>query len=269
MKKFYSTLLLTCLSLTAFAQEQNDTTYVMFDFNLNPWNYPVSTAEKGWGPDFDDLTGAILEARDFTWPITEGSDKLITITVDVDLDETVNNRVPILCRRTNVNAGITTYDGQDSIMTMLFTYQGTTMRFKAPEGYQFGKMVFYNYRSSNFLVGDEYDENKVDADGNVVYGSDGKPEKVKFWTPASPKKNSYDYNIWEGDAKNILFNYPYFSAHFMKIDIRLVKADATGIETVTRPVAAQHVTTLDGRAVKADNMDKGLYIIDGKKYVVK
>ena len=41
MKKIYSTLLFALMSLTAFAQAQSDTTYVMLDFNLNPWNYPV------------------------------------------------------------------------------------------------------------------------------------------------------------------------------------------------------------------------------------
>ena len=36
MKKIYPTLLLALMSLTAFAPEQNDTTYVMFDVNENP-----------------------------------------------------------------------------------------------------------------------------------------------------------------------------------------------------------------------------------------
>ena len=43
-----------------------------------------------------------------------------------------------------------------------------------------------------------------------------------MWTPASSKKNQYDYDMWEGDEKNILFNYIYFNAHFVKIDMRLV-----------------------------------------------
>jgi len=89
-------------------------------------------------------------------------------------------------------------------------------------------------------------------------------------TPASPKKNSFNYNIWEGDAKNILFNYPYFSVVFVKVDIRLVKADASGISTVgTQSLKPQTVTTLDGRTMQLDGAQKGIYIMDGKKFVVK
>lgn len=212
-------MLFAMVAMATFAQERRDTTYVMFDFNLNPWGYPTSAgSERGWGPDFDDEAGLILEAKDFTWPIAEGSDKLITITVDVDLDEIRNDQVPVLCTRTCVNAGMEYQkaDGTDSVMTMLFTYQGTTMRFKAPDGYRFGKMLFYNYHSPNFLVGDDYDE-------EIINKYTGTKDKIKFWTPDVPKVNAYGYNIWEGDATDILFNYPYFNAHFIKIDMRLVR----------------------------------------------
>lgn len=49
MKKIYSTLLLACMSLTAFAQEGNDTTYVMLNFTDNPWNYAVRRDYSGMG----------------------------------------------------------------------------------------------------------------------------------------------------------------------------------------------------------------------------
>ena len=211
MKKICTTLMMALMAMTASAQEQKDTTYVMFDFNLNPWNYPVTTTIKGWQPDINDETGALFTDTDFTWPVAEGSDKLITVTFTaIDLDE--YSKPNFLAKLENYD--IKTVTGSDSVMTMLYAYQGTTMRMKAPDGYQFGKIVFYNYRTSNFLVGDEYEEKSIN--------SKGFEETRKFWTATLPKQNSYGMNIWDGDAKNIVFNYPYFSAVFMKMDIRLV-----------------------------------------------
>ena len=231
MKKIYTTLLLACMGLTAFAQEGNDTTYVMLDFNANPWNYPVREVTKGWAPNYSDVegVGSILEETDFSWPVAEAA------------------ALGITAGKTN----------------MLYTQNGTTMRFEAPAGYQFGKLVFYTYRNSNFLVGDEYEEEYSYEYNGTVF-----PQKLKVWKPESPKKNQFEYPIWEGDSKNILFNYPYFSVVFVKADIRLVPADATGIETVSRPaLTPQTVTTLDGRTVKNDNLRKGIYIVDGKKVI--
>ena len=54
MKKFYATICLAMMAMTSFAQEQNDTTYVMMDFTQNPWNYPVTEVTKGWSPDLKD-----------------------------------------------------------------------------------------------------------------------------------------------------------------------------------------------------------------------
>ena len=267
MKKIYSTLLLACMSLTAFAQEQNDTTYVMFDFNLNPWNYPVSTAEKGWGPDYDDLTGAIFTDTEFTWPIAEGSDKLVTVTLypPTDWDEYNPDRPAMLCRRTCVNAGIETVSGEDSIMTMLFTKPGYTMRFKAPKGYMFGKMLFYDYREPYFLI-DTEEILAREYQGSVFY------DTHKIWIPTTPKVNSNNLNCWEGDEANILFNNAgYFKGNFMKIDMRLVKGEPSAIKTIlpSSSLLAPPTYTLDGRTVKGNGLSKGIYIMNGKKHVVK
>ena len=266
MKKIYSTLLLAFVSLTAFAaQEQNDTTYVMFDFNLNPWHYPLTTTMKGWGPDYDDETGAIFEDKDFTWPVAEGSDKLINVTVyAVDLSEF--NKPAVYAKVDNDGDGQAAGYTSDKI-NVLFTNPGTRMRFKAPEGYKFGKMVFYNFHTPNFLVGDEYDEEHE----YVLNGSTFK-HKLKFWTPASPKKNTYGYDIWEGDDKDILFNYPYFTAHFLKIDIRLVSDGTSGITNALRTDNGQHdLYDLQGRKVSTvdSQLKKGVYVKDGKKVTVK
>ena len=263
MKKLFTTLSLALVAMTSFAQEQNDTTYVMFDFNLNPWGYPVSTVKdnKGWDADYDDLTGAIKTETDFSWAIKEGADEKIVVTIyPPDPDE--YNRMTLLCKRTCVNAGIQKADGSDSIMTILFAKPGTSMRCKAPTGYKFGKMVFHNYRTPNFLVGSEYEEK--------IINNEGFEETFKFWVPTSPKVSQYGVQMWDGDATNVLFNCPTFNAYFLKIDFRLVPDGTSGI-TELRANGQESATavSLDGRSVSKSNLRKGIYIVDGKKYVVK
>lgn len=269
MKKLHSTLLLACMSLTAFAQEQVDTTYVMLDFNQNIWNHPVGTVTKGWAPDYSDVegVGSILETTDFSWPLAEGASEKVKVTVyPVDLDEF--NKVSVYASYELNDAETAALGIAAGKTNMLYTQPGTTMRFEAPAGYQFGKMVFYNFHNANFLVGDEYEEKYP-----YEYNGSTFSQSLKVWTPGSPKKNSYDYNIWEGDVKNILFNYPYFSAVFVKIDIRLVPDNASGIKDVQRStsnVQRNSGYTLDGRMVnKADGLRKGVYIVNGTKRVVK
>ena len=269
MKKIYSTLLLACMSLTVFAQEQNDTTYVMLDFNQNIWNHPVGTVTKGWAPDYKDheAAGAIIGETDFSWPITEGSSEKVKVTLYIDLDEIQQDKVSFYASYNLDDADVATLFVPTGDTKMLYTQIGTSMRFEAPTGYKFGKMVFYNFRSSNFLVGDDYEEEYP-----YEYKGETFKQKLKVWTPASPKKNSYGLNIWEGDAKNILFNYPYFSAVFVKVDIRLVPDGTSGIKEVniqTSDIQHQPSYTLDGRTVKRDGLQKGIYILDGKKHVVK
>jgi hypothetical protein len=264
MKKFYATVCLAMMAMTSFAQEQNDTTYVMMDFTQNPWNYPVTEVTKGWAPDYKDWDspGAILKETDFSWSVSESSAEKIKVTLyPVDLDE--YEKVSVYASYELDAADVAALGINAGKTTMLYTTNGTTMRFEAPNGYKFGKMVFYNYRNANFLVGDEYEE-----EFEYVYNNDTFKQKLKVWTPDSPKKNAYDYNIWEGDAKNILFNYPYFSAVFVKIDIRLVPDGSAGIKEMKSEDSNEgQVFTLDGRAANKSN--KGLYISNGKKYIVK
>jgi len=267
MRKFYATLCLAMMAMTSFAQEQNDTTYVMMDFNQNPWGYPVTEVTKGWAPDYTDWDspGAILDNKDFSWPVSEGSSKKVKVTLyAVDLDE--YEKVSVYASYELDEADVAALGTNAQKTTMLYTTIGTTMRFEAPDGYKFGKMVFYNYRNANFLVGDEYEE-----EFEYVYNNTAFKQKLKVWTPDSPKKNQYDYAIWEGDAKNILFIYPYFSAVFVKIDVRLVPDGSAGIKEMG--VGSQEsgeIYDLQGRSVnKSETLRNGLYISNGKKLLVK
>ena len=267
MRKFYATVCLAMMAMTSFAQEQNDTTYVMMDFTQNPWGYPVTEVTKGWAPDYTDWDspGAILKETDFSWPVSESSAEKIKVTLyPVDLDEYEKVSV-YACYELN-EADVATLGINAGKTTMLYTQNGTTMRFEAPDGYKFGKMVFYNYRNANFLVGDEYEE-----EFEYVYNNETFKQKLKVWTPDSPKKNQYDYAIWEGDAKNILFIYPYFSAVFVKIDIRLVSDGSAGIKEIgAGSQESGEIYNLQGRSVnKSETFRNGLYISNGKKLLVK
>ena len=266
MRKFYATLCLAMMAMTSFAQEQNDTTYVMMDFTQNPWNYPVTEVTKGWNPDYTDWDspGAILKDTDFSWPVSEGSAEKIKVTLyAVDLDE--YDKVSVYASY-ELNEAETASLGIDAGVTkMLYTHNGTTMRFEAPQGYKFGKMVFYNYRNANFLVGDEYEE-----EFEYVYNNDTFKQDLKVWKPDSPKKNQYDYDIWEGDEKNILFNYPYFNAVFVKIDIRLVPDGSANITELKKDDSDSQIYTLDGRSVtKTSTLSKGVYVVGKTKRLVK
>ena len=267
MKKLYATIAFALVAMTSFAQAKNDTVYVMFDFNLNPWNYPVTTTIKGWSPNYDDEKGFILKQTDFTWPIAEGSDKLITVTVyPIDWDE--YEKPAVLARFENYDVKCAD-EKTDSVMTMLFTNPGTTMRFRAPEGYKFAKMLFYDYRSSYFLL---------DTEENVQayrFGS-WHEDTHKVWLPTTPKVNKNDLDCWEGDETNILFNnVAYFKGNFMKIDMRLVPdgtatpdvPDGIGVNTVTLPVD-HNIYDLQGRLLPVAPA-KGMFLTNGRKYVAQ
>jgi hypothetical protein len=258
MKKFYATIAFAFMAFTAFAQEKNDTTFVMFDFNLNPWNYPVTTAMTSKSlPDYEDETGAIFEDTDFTWPITEGSDKLITVTVyAADLDEFSKPALYAYCEENN--------DGvigkEHPKYNMLFTNPGTTMRFKAPEGYKFGKMMFFCYKSEYFLL-DTEEKIEVEREGTMHL------DTHKIWIPSTPKVNKNNLDCWEGDEKNILFNaITYFKGNFMKIDMRLVPDGTTGINEATVAETKTDLFDLQGRRLTAAPQ-KGIYVTGGKKII--
>ena len=272
MRKFYATVCLAMMAMTSFAQEQNDTTYVMMDFTQNPWGYPVTEVTKGWAPDYKDWDspGAILKEMDFSWPVSEGSAEKIKVTLyPVDLDE--YEKVSVYASYELDEAEASALGINAGKTTMLYTTNGTTMRFEAPDGYKFGKIVFYNYRSPNFLVGDEYEEEYTyDYNGSTF------KDKLKVWYPTAPKIKEYpdqnlSYTMWEGDEKNILFNYPNFSAVFVKIDVRLVSDGSAGIKEIgAGSQESGEIYNLQGRSVnKSKTLRNGLYISNGKKLLVK
>ena len=266
MKKIYATLCLVMMAMTSFAQEQNDTPYVMMDFTQNPWNYLIRDITKGWTPDYTDWDsdGALVNNTDFSWPVGNGSEEKIKVTLyAVDLDEYDN--VSVYAQYELNDAEAAALGINPGMTKMLYTQPGTTMRFEAPQGYKFGKLLFYNYRNANFLVGDDYEEEYP-----YEYNNSSFAQKLKVWKPTSPKVNQYGTSIWEGDEKNILFNYPGFSSIFVKIDIRLVPDGSAGITELKTNDSNSQIFTLDGRSVnKTSTLRKGVYVVGKTKRLVK
>ena len=263
MRKFYATILFAFMAMASFAQEKNDTVYVMFDFNQNPWNHPTTGVGSGWAPDYkNDPTGFITKETTFDWAIAEGSDKKVSVIVNppADYDPEEGTKVPLMFRGPNYDKAM---DGS-IIETMLYmNSNGSTLRFKAPEGYKFGKMVFYFYRDSYFVL-DTEEEIEEERMGTVH------KDKHYIWIPETPKTNKNDLEVWQGDEKDILFDYPYMKGIFQKIDMRLVPDGSAGItELAPEDADSKTAVTLDGRTVnKSNGLRKGIYIINGKKQIV-
>lgn len=209
-------------------------------------------------------------------PEGSGSTDKIKVTLyAVDLDE--YNAVSVYGNYSLNAAEAAGCNVEEGYRNILFTRPGTTMRFESPNGFSFKKLVFYCYSMTNILTGNgEYDE-----EYEYTYNGTTFKSKRKYWTPESPKfyegesgGTSFKYSMWSGDATNVLFNYPYFTAYFLKIDMTLTPDGSAGITNVKASDALKgEVMTLDGIVVRrngeSEGLRKGVYIVDGKKVVVK
>ena len=285
MKKIFAALMMAMMAMTASAQEADNSITVTLDFNQNPWNYSVrqSTNREEWGgsgrtpkgsEDYWDYDGSLLEDKDFSWPMPEssGTSENIKVTLyAVDLDE--YNNVSVYGNYNLDAAEAASLFVEAGYRNILYTRAGTTMRFESPKGFDFKKITFYCYSSPNILTGDgAYDE-------EYEYEYNGSTFKTtrKYWTPESPKAYEgetvgvpFSYSMWEGDAKNVLFNYIYFSANFVKIEICLVPDGSNSIKEIDNnheKINNNRYYDLQGRRVESSIQKKGLYINNGKKVI--
>ena len=285
MKKIFATMLMALTAFTANAQEADNSVTVTLDFNQNPWNHSVrqSTNKEEWGgtgwnpkgtADYWDYDGSILADKDFSWPMPEGSgttEKIKVTLYAVDIDEYPN--VSVFGNYSLDAAEAASLFVEEGYRNILYTRSGTRMRFETPEGFNFKKITFYCYRTSNILTGDgAYDE-----EYEYEYGGNTFKTTRKYWTPDSPKRytggegaSAFDYSMWEGDAKNVLFNYIYFGATFVKIEIALVPDGSAGVNEVQDAQVEEkgELINLAGQRMGNGN-NKGVYIVNGKKKIVK
>ena len=257
MKKFFTSMLFAFVAIAASAQSPN-ATYIRIDFNLNPWNLPVSIPNRdkdpngGWGINWalvDDETGCFEDTHTFDWPVSEGETIQMVLT-------------PSNWKLTDyMNAMVKTHNldmTDEPVETMLWMRRGSTMTFKAPKSMWFEKMAFDKYR--NWANGSLYSSEVTN--NQTVWGKDS----VKV-------RNGLD--CWSGDS--VEWSLPECTGNsFLRyIDVWLLPRDgSSGISTVKAKDALQgNVYTVDGvllrRNGKLEGLRKGIYIIDGRKYVVK
>lgn len=267
MKCFYLTMLFLLTAVYASAQS-SDATFVRIDFNQNPWNLPVSIPNRdtapndGWGVSWsklDDETGSLYDTYTFDWQVSEGEIIQVVLTPS-------NYK-----SGAHDNAMVYTRDLEkedEPFCTMLWTYQGSQLTFKAPKSMWFEKVAFETYRgwASGGLYSDEKNTNY-----QHVWGKDS--VKVR---PYYDNNGNVDYtaDCWSGDSVEWSLPECTSATRFHYIDIWLLPRNTTGISNVsTSNAKAGDVLTLDGMLVrrngKLEGLRKGVYIVDGKKRVIK
>jgi|GEM_PF-2467150 len=259
MKKFLQTkIIVAALALmSASAATAQDSTYVHFDFNANPWGLPTCGI-SGWSRlDYEPSTAILSKATELTWDV---NGKNLTVTVyPSDLDETDYENA--MAKGENYDNGATE--------TFLYTFTGSYLKFTAPEGMSMAKAAFSTYRrwSNGSLYSSEL------TDGLHVWGPDS--AKTKTVTVAGTE---YVYDCWSGDS--VEWQLPLCTGQtiFRYIDFWLLPLDRSGITEmkmdddelvdVVAPNGVVMRRNAERSAATAD-LPKGIYIVDKKKVVVR
>ncbi len=256
MKKLYTTILTALVAMTASAQQPADSTYVRIDFNLNPWNLPVSIPNRdqpggsgNWAL-VEDETGCFEDTHVFDWEVSDGQ------TIQLEL-------TPSNWKLTDyMNAMVYTHnfnEADEPFETMLWMRRGSQLTFKAPEGYWFAKValdVYRNWSGGSLYSGDE-------TGGLYVWGKDS--VKSRPW-PSTGEL----LPCWEGDS--IEWSLPENTGNtFLRfIDVWLLPRNgATAVTPLHTTDSRQgDVFSIDGVLLRRDGrlegLRKGLYIVNGK-----
>ena len=250
MKKLYATAVLAFVAITMNAQQ--DSTYVRMSFNDNPWNLPVS-AMKGWS-NYADENGCLRDTH--------------TFALDVDGEELQMVLTPTDYRQTDYDNAMVRGedpDDGDKVKTILMTRIGSTMTFIAPPSKWFAKVAFNTYR--RWSSGSLY---SGDATNNMhVWGKDS--VQVRYQTSAGVE---YELPCWSGDSVEWSLPECTGQTYLHYIDFWLLPRPVdAGISEQKVEGKAAEVMTLDGMLLRrdgqVDGLKKGIYIVGGKKKVVK
>lgn len=258
LKTFFAAF---CAMTALTASAQNDSLYVRMDFNANPWGYtvaiPVGTSYSKVDLDNSPAASLLSKEADFT---AKAGDATITMTVTpTDLDETDYD-----------NCLFYTYDydadmSGETRMNVLRMAIGSTMKFKVSEGYRMAKAKFNSFRvwASGSLS--SLDMTWGPDSVHVYQNKDNKGEVV------------WENDVWYGDAYN--WSTPACTGTTMLryIDFWVLPDGETAIKNVATEQKTVNVVSADGALVRSAakgnnavaNLPKGVYIVDGKKFVVK
>lgn len=265
MKKFYFTLLLALTAVCASAQSA-DAIHIKFDFNQNPWNLPVSIPNRdtapndGWGVSWsklEDETGNLYDTYTFDWTVSEGEIIQVVLTPS-NYKSGAHDNAMVYTRDLDA-------EGEPK-STMLWTYQGSQLTFKAPKSLWFEKVAFETYRG--WASGGLYSSEK-ETNGQHVWGKDS--VKTRSYMDGKIEKQM---ECWSGDSIEWSLPECTSATRFQYIDMWLLPRNTAGISNVrTSEAKAGDVVTLDGvvirRQGKLEGLRKGVYIQNGKKVIVK
>ncbi len=262
-----SLIALAFAMLSISANAQNDSIRVRMDFNENPWGMatcPYRTNDNGrksWSyPSYEPEAARLTKTTVFE--VSACGDKVSVTVTPSDLDETDYDNA--LVRDEN-------YNNNDVVETYLYAYTGSKITLKAPKGYYMAKVAFDTYRT--WASGGLYSGEVTNS--QHVWG----PDTVKVRTSmASGVETTID--CWSGDS--IEWSLPAVTSctrlRYIDFWFLPLKGDASAISVVTEEKAKSTVVTrADGMAVRRDerdgdnlmNLPKGVYIVDGKKIIVK
>lgn len=256
MKKLYATMVMALVAMTASAQQTTDSTYVRIDFNLNPWNLPVSIPNRDKGENknwslVEDETGCFQNTHVFDWEVSEGE------TIQLEL-------TPSNWKLTDyMNAMVYTHDLNtegEPMLTMLWMRRGSQLTLKAPKSYWFAKVAFDYYR--NWASGSLY---SGEATGGLfVWGKDSLQNKV--WAATGEL-----LPCWSGDSVQWSLPECTGNTYLKYIDVWLLPRE--GVQTAIDELPAatlpeqDYLFDLQGRRLKAVP-HKGVYFA-GRRKIVK
>lgn len=261
MKKLYATIVMALVALSASAQQTTDSIYVRIDFNLNPWNLPVSIPNrdqpggKGNWALVEDETGCFEDTHTFDWQVSEGQViQLVLTPSNWKLTDYMNAMV----YTHNLN------ETEEPLETMLWMRRGSQLTFKAPQDYWFARVAFDVYR--NWANGSLY---SGDATNNQhVWGKDSLQNKV--WEATGDL-----LPCWSGDSVEWSLPECTGNTYLRYIDVWLLPRttqpaedpELVGISEVERRKAAnREYYDLQGRRLNAVPR-QGIYVTDGRKIV--
>lgn len=250
-----------CAMTALTASAQNDSLYVRMDFNANPWGYAVAipVGASYSKVDLDNSPAASLLSKDADFTAKAG-DATVTLTVTpTDLDETDYD-----------NCLFYTYDydadmSGDTRMNVLRMAIGSTMKFKVSEGYRMAKATFNTFR--NWANG------SLSSTG-MTWG----PDTVHVYKSLNNKGEVvWENDVWYGDAYS--WSTPACTGTTMLryIDFWVLPDGGTAIKNVALEQKTVNVVSAGGTLVRSAanrnsavaDLPKGVYIVEGKKFVVK
>lgn len=262
MKLIKTLCALACTFISLSAAAQNDSIKVTIDFDENPWNMATcpyglnSKGKKSWGSASYDPAESRLD-KTTVFEVAACGDKLTMTVTPSDLDETDYD---------NAYVRDEDYDDPESnVRSYLYMYIGSKMTFKAPKNYRMAKVKFNTYRSwsSGGL-----------SNNDCTWG----PDTAKIHIQYNDKgEETYRTDSWYGDACEWSTPAVTSATRLRSVDFWLLPADESAISSLATEQKAVNVVSANGAVVRratrmADaiaDLPKGVYIIEGKKYVVK